>query len=198
MTTTVEFYFDVSSPTAYLAHLKLQAFTEKYDVNVVYEPMLLGGVLNATNNIGPGVIPAKAKYMLLHDIPRFVKRDNVEFQMNPFFPIKSVQLMRCCYAAKELGCFEQYVDFAFKSLWTKRLNLADESVLKAAMIDAGLDGEAILALTQEDSIRQALKDNSDKAVKKGCFGAPTMFIGKEMFFGQDRLDFVEALLVNKT
>ena len=194
MSKKIEFFFDFGSPTAYLAHTQLAGIAKKHNAELVYEPILLGGVHKATNNTPPGLVPAKGKYMLLQDLPRFIKRYSVPFKMNPHFPVNTLAIMRGCYAAKELGIFNEYIDLMFDGMWVKGFNLGDQEVLKNTLNEAGLDAEKILGLISEDSIKAQLKENTEIAVKKGCFGAPTMFIGDEMYFGQDRLDFIEESL----
>lgn len=197
MTKTVELYFDFGSPTAYLAHKKLQELCKKYNAKVAYEPILLGGIFKATGNSAPGLVPAKGRYMMMHDIPRFVARYQVKFAMNPNFPINTVTLMRGCFVAKELGCFEAYVDCVYDAMWAEPQNLGDNDVLCAVLEKAGLDGKAIVEGTQQPHIKDALKDSTAKAVDRGAFGAPLMFVDNQMFFGQDRLDFVEEILAGK-
>ncbi|GAA5314891.1 MAG: 2-hydroxychromene-2-carboxylate isomerase [Candidatus Pelagadaptatus aseana] len=194
MSKTLEFYFDVGSPTAYLAHKELPKIASEYNAELVYEPMLLGAVHKATNNIPPGLVPEKGKYMMLQDLPRFVRRYGVPFQMNPFFPVNTLSMMRGCYAAQQMGVFDQYVDAIFDAMWVKGLNMGDESIFKQVLEEKGIDADALIGLIADPAIKDKLKNNTAKAVEKGCFGAPTMFIGEEMYFGQDRLDFIREEL----
>lgn len=194
MSKTIEFYFDVGSPTAYLADGQLQKLAKQYGAKLVYEPILLGAVHKATNNVPPGLVPAKGKYMLLQDMPRFIARYGVPFKMNPHFPVNTLMAMRGCYAAKVLDCFDAYIDAVFQAMWVQGLNMSNPEIFVSTLNDAGLEGEKISELVATDAIKAQLKANTSKAVDKGCFGAPTMFIGDQMFFGQDRLDFVEEAL----
>lgn len=194
MKTTVEFYFDYASPMAYLAHKRFAYFREKYDVEIVYCPMLLGGVHKATNNQPPVAVIPKGKYMLKYDLPRFVKRYQVPFTMNRNFPFSSLLIMRGAFAAQKMEIFEQYTDVVFDALWVKGLNMGDAEVVKQELLDNGLPAEELLAYTQNPEIKQQLIAATEAAVKRECFGAPTMFVGDEMFFGQDRLDFIEEIL----
>lgn len=194
MSTTIEFYFDLGSPMAYLAHKRFDYLREQYDVDIQYRPMLLGGVHKATKNSPPIAVPLKGMYMLQHDLPRFVKRYQVPFKMNPHFPINTLPLMRGCFAAEKLGVADKYTDVMFDALWNKGLNMADPEVITQVLNDNDLPTAELLAGTQDPEIKQQLIDATEAAVKRNCFGAPTMFVGKEMFFGQDRLDFVEEIL----
>ena len=194
MKKVLNFYFDFGSPTAYLAHTQLQRFAETYDLEVVYEPMLLGALLKANNNLPPAAVPAKGRYMLKYDLPRFVKRYQVPFKMNPHFPINTLHLMRGCFTAEEMGCFKQYVELMFRAMWVDALNMGDLEQVESVMQGAGLDSGTLLALCEREEIKNKLKSHTNNAIEKGVFGAPTFYLGEEMFFGQDRLDFIEAAL----
>ncbi len=194
MSTTVDFYFDFGSPTAYLAYCRLKQLEQQYAVDINAVPMLLGGVFKTTGNASPVSIPAKGAYMNTHDLPRFAKRYNVELQFNPFFPINTLQLMRAAIAAQELGCFDAYMKTVFAAMWQQQLNMGDPDIAASCLTNAGLDAQAILAKSQDPTVKQQLIDNTEQAVARGAFGAPTLYINDEMFFGQDRMDFIEERL----
>lgn len=197
MSKTIEFYFDFGSPTAYLAHTQLKTIANKHNAELIYEPILLGAVLKETKNLAPVSVPAKGQYLIMHDLPRFIKRYGVKFKMNTFFPINTINLMRGCFAAKQIGVFDQYIDTVYDAMWTKSVNMGDETIFIQTLNEAGINGAEILSLIQTDAIKDLLKENTSKAIKKGTFGAPTMFIGDEIYFGQDRLDFIEEALLQK-
>ena len=194
MSKTVEFYFDVGSPTAYLAHKRLGQLSAQYELQVRYIPMLLGGVFKATGNASPVTIPAKGKYMLEQDLPRFAQRYGVPLNFNPHFPINTLNLMRGAIAAGRLGCLEAYVNLAFDAVWVQEKNMGDPVVLSQALSEAGLDAEGLVALSQDPEVKAELLANTEAAVARGVFGAPTLFMDGAMYFGQDRLDFIEAAL----
>jgi 2-hydroxychromene-2-carboxylate isomerase len=190
----LEFYFDVGSPTAYLAFRRLQQLRDRGDFEIVNRPMLLGGVFKAAGSTSPVAIPAKGRYMLEQDLPRFARRYGVELNFNPHFPINTLNLMRGVFAARDLGCEGAYIDTVFRGIWDKAANLGDAEVVGKILQSAGLDAAAIAERSSSPEIKQALISATEEAVRRGVFGAPTMFIGEEMFFGQDRLDFVEERL----
>jgi 2-hydroxychromene-2-carboxylate isomerase len=194
MSITVDFYFDFGSPTAYLAYKRLRQLKQHYTFEINYKPVLLGGIFKASDNQSPVANPAKGAYMLTHDLPRFAERYNVPLKFNPFFPINTLPLMRGAYAAIEEGCFEVYVDTLYSGLWQQELNLGDAEIIKATLVAAGLDADKLMALTQQQHIKDALIAATEEVVARGAFGAPTMYIGDEMFFGQDRIDFIEERL----
>lgn len=195
MTKTVEFYFDLGSPTTYLAHTQLAQICADTKSELIYIPMLLGGVFKATGNASPAVIPAKGRYMF-QDLDRFAKRYGVQLRFNPHFPINTLILMRAVTGMqmRQPQRFAEFVDCLFKVLWVEGRNLNDPQTVAAVLTENGFDPQEIMALTNDESVKTALKENTEAAIKRGVFGAPSMFIGDQLFFGQDRLDFVEEAL----
>lgn len=195
MSKSVEFYFDFGSPTSYLAYTQLPAICAEAGAALVYRPVLLGGVFQATGNASPIAIPAKGRYTLI-DMTRFARRYGVPMKMNPHFPINTLTLMRAATGMqlRQPERFEALLACVFKGMWVDALNLGDPAVLGPLLAEARFDPQALLALTAEQAVKDALKANTEAAIKRGMFGAPTMFVGDEMFFGQDRLDFVREAL----
>lgn len=190
----LEFYFDVGSPTAYLAHCRLLQLRRRYAFELVYRPMLLGGVFKAAGNSSPATVAAKGRYMLEHDLPRFAARYGVELKANPHFPINTLSLMRTALAAGHLGCLEPYVSAVFRAIWVDSEAMGDTEVAARKLAAAGLDTAALGEKSRDPAIKQELIEATQAALARGIFGAPTMFLGEDMFFGQDRLDFVEERL----
>jgi 2-hydroxychromene-2-carboxylate isomerase len=194
MSKTVEFYFDFGSPTAYLAFYRLRQLADQYRATIEYRPVLLGGLFKAANNSSPVAVPAKGRYMMAHDLPRFSQRYGVELNMNPFFPINTLVLMRGSIAARQLGCFDHYADTVFRAIWRDGKNMGDSEVVEQVLTEAGLPTAELLPLTQDAAVKGALAEATEAAVGRGLFGVPTMFVDGDMFFGQDRLDFIEERL----
>lgn len=188
------FYFDFGSPASYLAYKRIRQLESQYDLSVHWVPMLLGGVFKATGNVSPVTVPAKGNYMVNQDFPRFAKRYGVAMQFNPHFPINTLNLMRAAIAAQQLDCFDAYAGAIFDAMWQEQLNLGDIALVAKVLSESGLDAQALIDLSQESDIKAALIANTEAAVGRGVFGAPTMFVGEAMYFGQDRLDFIEAQL----
>jgi 2-hydroxychromene-2-carboxylate isomerase len=156
---------------------------------------LLGGVHKASGNNPPTSVPAKGRWMF-HDIARWAKRYGVAYQMNPHFPINTIALMRAAVGVqtKMPDQFMRFVDVVYKAVWAEARTIGDAAEVGSVLRAAGLDPEHIVALTGDQDVKDRLKGNSDDAVARGVFGAPTFFVGEEMFFGQDRLDFVAEAL----
>ena len=193
MTKKIEFYFDFASPTTFLAFYRLKEIAEKYNAEIDYKGVLLGGVFKATGNSSPVLVPAKARYMNI-DLARFAKRYDIDYALNPFFPINTLPLMRGYYAAKELGLADQYIQETFDRMWKQKANFSKPEALAELVKDLGIDETEFANLVSSDSIKNQLKETTEELVKRGGYGVPTMFQGDEMYFGQDRLDFIEEEL----
>jgi len=195
MSKTVEFFFDLGSPATYLAYTQLPKICAQTGSQLIYTPMLLGGVFKATGNASPAVIPAKGRYMF-QDLDRYAKRYGVPLKFNPHFPINTLMLMRAVTGIqlRHPERFLAFIDCLFKALWVEGRSLDDPATVAAVLTQNGFDPDEVLALTADEEVKAALKDNTEKAVQRGVFGAPSMFVDNQLFFGQDRLDFVvEAL-----
>ncbi|APW44860.1 2-hydroxychromene-2-carboxylate isomerase [Rhodoferax saidenbachensis] len=195
MAKTAEFFLDVGSPATYLAWTQLPALCAQTGATLVYKPMLLGGVFQATGNASPATVPAKGSYMT-DDLGRFAKRYGVPFVMNPHFPINTLQLMRGVIGIqlREPARLDAFLKSVFEALWVKAANLNDPATVAATLAAAGFDPAQVFALVNDPEIKAALKTNTEEAVSRGVFGAPTVFVNGTMFFGQDRLDFVREAL----
>ncbi|MGH2901401.1 MAG: 2-hydroxychromene-2-carboxylate isomerase [Solirubrobacteraceae bacterium] len=189
----VELFYDYVSPFSYLANSQIPGLAKRTGAEVVYRPFLLGGVMQATGNQPPATLPARGAYMP-KDIARWVRRYGLPFRFNPSFPMNTLHAMRAALAAQELGVFPAYHAALFRAAWEEPRNLADAAELRDVIAKAGLDAERILARAGADEIKARLKANTAEAAERGAFGAPTFFVGDEMFFGNDRLDFVEEAL----
>jgi|TARA_B110000027_G_scaffold10974_1_gene9712 2-hydroxychromene-2-carboxylate isomerase len=197
MTKIVEFYFDVGSPTAYLAYNRLKQLQKQYNCVIDYRPVLLGGLFKASGNSSPVMVPAKGRYMMMDDLPRFAKLYDVPLNNNPHFPINTLNLMRGAVAALHGDYFDTYISAVFNAIWVDSKNMGDMETVIEVLSTAGLNAPSILESTQDADIKAKLITNTEDAVKRGLFGAPTMFVNGEMFFGQDRLQFVEMALQTK-
>ena len=186
----IEFFFDYGSPASYLAYTQMPAIAERTGATIIYRPMLLGGVFKATGNRSPIEIPPKGAWMM-GDLARFAKRYGVPYARNPHFPLNTLNLMRGAIAAENEGRLIPYSDAIFRAVWADQRNMEDPIVIAAVLREAGFDPAAMMAAIGTAQVKDGLRANTEEAVARGVFGAPTFFVGKELFFGQDRLDFVE-------
>ncbi|TRO16422.1 2-hydroxychromene-2-carboxylate isomerase [Ectopseudomonas mendocina] len=196
MSKTLEFFFDLGSPASYLAYTQLPALCRECGAELVYRPMLLGGVFQATGNASPAMIPSKGRYMI-RDLARFAERYDVPMRFNPHFPINTLTLMRLLVAVQlhQPARFGAALQALFQAIWVDEVNMSDPARVAEVLAAAGFDAVALQAQIAEPAVKDALKGSTEEAVKRGVFGAPTCFVGEAMFFGQDRLDFVREALI---
>jgi 2-hydroxychromene-2-carboxylate isomerase len=194
-TKQVESFFDVGSPAAYIAWTQMPRLAAETGATVKHRPFLLGGVFQATGNHSPTAVPLKGDYLML-DLGRYATRYGVEFRHNPFFPINTLMLMRGAVGLqmRDAAKMQPYVDAVYRAIWVDAKNMNDPATVAAVLTQAGFDAAALLALTQEPEVKDALKAATQEAVDRGAFGAPTFFVGSDMYWGQDRLDFVKEAL----
>ena len=128
------------------------------------------------------------------DLQWFAARYRVPYQWNPHFPINTLQLMRGATYAQQKGRLLPYSDVVYKAVWADGVNMSDAQEVGRVLSAGGFDPDEFMAAVQDPAIKQALKDATDDAVRKGLFGAPTFIVDGHMHFGQDRLPYVEELL----
>ena len=193
MRKTLEFFYDYVSPYSYLAWLQLPALCQRAGARLVYRPMVLGGLFKLTGNAPP--LGVKAKYRYMHrDLARHAARLGVPILMNSAFPMNTVPALRGAIVAQQQGFFDGYNAAVFRAVWEQDQDISDAAVLEAVLSAADLDAAVIREGIQDQAVKDALAANTDEAAARGAFGAPTLFVGEELFWGNDRLDFVEAAL----
>lgn len=194
MSRSFEFFYDYTSPTAYIGDYAARAVAQRTGAEMVYRPMFLGGVMQATGNQPPGMVAAKGKYMGA-DVPRCAARYGLSFAFNPSFPLKTLPILRASLGleGEELAKFR---DACWTHIWGADgpKNLGDAEEIRALCEKVGLDADRVLAMGKDDGLKTKLLANTQEAIERGAFGAPTYFVGDEMFFGHDRLDYVEDLM----
>lgn len=193
MNKQVEFFFDVGSPASYLAWTQLASIAQRHNAEIVWRPMLLGAVFQAIGNTSPAAVPAKGAYML-KDLKRFSAIYDVPFRFNPFFPVNTMQLMRGVTAYLGTPKFESYLSTIFNALWAEKLNMESPEVVAEVLSKVGIEATDFMARISEPEVKARLKSSTEEAVARGIFGAPSFFVNDEMYFGQDRLSFVEDAL----
>lgn len=186
----LEFFYDYVSVYSYLADSQLQSLD---GAEIVYRPMLLGAVMQATGNRPPATVEAKGRY-LRNDVAAWAKRYGLPLIMNPLFPQNTLHALRLAILAQREGIFPAVHRRLFDAMWVEQRNLGDESGLAGLAAEAGMDPSAVPNGIAGQSIKDELKANTDEAIARGAFGAPTFFIGDRMFWGNDRFDFIREAL----
>ena len=188
MSQKLEFFYDYVSTYSYLANSQVA----KMNADVIYKPMFLGAVMKATDNSPPMTVKAKGAY-LNKDVDRWVKRYDIPFRMNPNFPQNTVNALRLALVAQREGCFDDVHQALFDAMWVHENDLGDVENLAKIATDAGLSSEAIEDVGSAE-IKDELRTNTEEAISRGAFGAPTFYVGDQMFFGNDRFEFIEEAL----
>ena len=188
MTKSIEFYFDFSSPYAYLGFKEIKKYEKKYPFQIKYMPIFLGGLHNSA-----GITPAafnkiKSKYMI-QDTKLVANKRNIKFSFNSYFPIKTVNFMRGVIIAKDDNYEKIYVEKIFDSIWRDGLNMNDNIIINKVLKNLDLNPSIFFGKVSDIKIKDKLKKLTNDALKKGIFGAPTYYVNRKIFFGQDRLGY---------
>jgi len=195
MTKTFDYYFDFGSLATYLAHTQMDNIQAQTGATPIYLPMLLGAVFKATGNASPVSVPAKGQYIFV-DFKRFADGYGVPLNTNPYFPITTTTLMRMLTGLQMRSDdrMHTFMDVIFKAIWVDALNLNDPEVVGTVLREAHFDAADLLHLANEQATKDRLKDVTTQAVERGVFGAPTFFVGDDMFWGQDRIEQLKLAL----
>ncbi|MEJ6593738.1 2-hydroxychromene-2-carboxylate isomerase [Parasphingorhabdus sp.] len=197
MSKTIELIFDFVSPNAYLIWQPLSDLAEKHGATIEITPTFLGGMHKLTGNAPPFIRDAEVKgkndYAML-EMNRFIKKHGLtKFQMNPKFPFNTITLQRMLIALppeKRAG----FIATLLPAIWEQGLDVTDSETLGKILQDGGFDASALLARTQDPAMKKELIDNTEKAVARGAFGIPTIYIDGEMYFGKERLGQIDEQL----
>lgn len=195
----VELVFDFVSPNAYLVWWPLRELVNRYGAGLDVVPVFLGGIHKLTGNAPPMIRDAEVKgknaYAML-EMQRFITKHGLtNYRLHPQFPFNSILLQRMLFAADQDGRGVQFVEALLRPIWEDGLDISSPEAIGTAVSAAGFDAADLFARAQTDEVKQGLAANTDKAVERGAFGIPTMWVdGTEMFFGKERLGQIEELL----
>ena len=197
----LEIFFDCSSPWTYLAFEQAQTLLQDQPVEIVWKPILVGGLFNTVN---PSVyanrdhpVPAKAAYAQ-KDLQDWARHAGIEIGSPPVFPVNSVKAMRGAFYALERDCLVPYARAVFQAYWRDLQDISQDAVLAPLVTAAGLDLEQFFARIATDEYKSKLRTTTDELIARGGFGSPTFFLdGEDMYFGNDRLFLVRRRIEGK-
>ena len=191
MIKSLDFYFDFVSPYSFLAHKEIKKLEKKNSVKAHYKPILLGGLHNLHGIKAPAFIPSKAKFMI-RDCKLVAEKKKIKFKFNSYFPIKTVNLMRGVFIAREDEFESYYIDKIFEAIWEDGLNMNDQNIVDKILKNTNINPKTFFLRASGQSVKNILIKKTDEAFEKGIFGAPTFLINGKVFWGQDRLEFAIA------
>ncbi len=195
----IEFFFDCSSPWTYLAFHNIQSMAAELNEPIAWRPILVGGIFNRIN---PSVyssrehpVPPKMDYML-KDIQDWAQLAQLKICMPPkVFPVNSVKAMRACLWLMPQGKLVPFATAVFEAYWSREEDISQDAVLQRIGESLGIKGADLMAGISQPEIKTQLIANTDEAIRRGAFGSPTMYLGDDMYFGNDRLSVLkEAVL----
>ena len=188
MIKSLEFYFDFGSPYSFLAHKRIRKIEKQNSIEIKYMPILLGGLLKLAGIKANANIPVKAKYMI-KDCKLCAEKYNIDFKFNSYFPISTLNLMRCALVAEKKDFAQNFINKVFDAIWKDGLNLNDNSIVEKLLKNLDINPKIFLMETTDLKIKNQLKKRTDDAYNKGIFGAPSFLVNNKLFWGQDRLEF---------
>jgi 2-hydroxychromene-2-carboxylate isomerase len=199
--TTVEFFFDASSPWTYLAFTGIEKLCAETGATLVWKPILVGGVFNAVNRSvydrRENPVPAKDAYYK-KDMQDWAKVCGITIGEPKVFPLNSVKVMRGAFVAEAQGKLSPYLARMFKAYWTDLRDISQDNEIRDIVQQVGLDPDQFIAAINEQAVKDKLRANTDELIRRGGFGSPTIFVdGDDMYFGNDRLGLVRIAIERK-
>lgn len=197
----LEFFFDCSSPWTYLAFDRIEDVCSAAHAELVWRPILVGGVFNAVNQSvyeqRARPIPPKLRYYA-KDLADWARLYGLRIGQPPVFPVNSVKAMRGAFVAEEHGRIAAFSRAVFEAYWGDLLDISQDDVLAPLVERVGLDPVEFFEKISAPEYKAKLRANTDELIERGGFGSPTMFVdGKDMYFGNDRLPLVEGALAGE-
>jgi 2-hydroxychromene-2-carboxylate isomerase len=197
----IEFFFDCSSPWTWLAFHNIQPMALELGVAIRWRPVLVGGIFNAVN---PSVyefrergVPAKQAY-LRKDLQDWARQAGLTILFPPStFPVNSVKAMRGCILLEPEGKLVPFAQAAFEAYWTDDRDISKDDVLADLCERVGVEPARFFAGIATPAIKEQLKANTDEVIARGGFGSPTIFVGDDMYFGNDRLALVRETILRR-
>ena len=187
MTKSIDFYFDIISPYAYLAYKQIISLNKERKIQFNYKPILLGGLHKLAEITAPAFNEFKMKNMK-NDCNLVALKKNIEFLWNDKFPINSIKIMRG-YLSIDEEIKEIYLENFFNAYWKDNIDFNNIESFKKLLINLSLDTDKFFKDIEKNEIKEKLKEITNLAFKKEVFGAPTFIVNNKLFWGQDRLDY---------
>ena len=193
----IEYYMSHGSPWTFLGHKRINKIASENNCELILMPDNYGEVFPATGGLPVNKRPVQRQKYRLQELARWSEFLKVKLNTEPkFFPSRSLLPSLAIISAKMLK-YENVMDIAYRimeALWVKELDIDDEETLKSIISKLIPTAEELIDFSKQEKVSNEIKKNTEKALKASVFGAPTYIIDEEVFWGQDRLDFVERYI----
>jgi len=194
---TVEMYWEIGSTNTYFALKLIEPILARTGARLVLHPFNLGYVFRTHNYVLMDEPAAKLENRY-RDLARWAEKYDLPFRMPGVFPIKTSRALRAAIAMRKWDLEKPFVAAIFAAYWEQNdASIAEYAGLRPLAEKLGVNGDEFEAHSERDEVRQALIDSTNRGLERGVFGVPSMFVGDELFWGKDRMEFVEDAL-NKT
>jgi 2-hydroxychromene-2-carboxylate isomerase len=198
MPRNVDYYFSLSSPWAYIGNAPFHEVARKHGINITYKPVALGELFPETGGLPlPKRHPSRQKHRM-YELQRWRERRGLSFKLKPKHWPVDAKLADCVVLAivETGGAPNDYLKRAFPAIWEQELNLADPAVIADLLMQAGLKADALLARAASPEIVARYAQNRQDAMDAGAFGSPSFVLDGEVFWGQDRIEFLDDALTS--
>jgi 2-hydroxychromene-2-carboxylate isomerase len=193
----IDYYFTVTSPWSYLGDIRVREIAARYNSTLKYRPVNAGEIFSKTGGLLLKDRSAERQAYRLRELARWSKRLNIQLNLEPkFFPASSQLADKVIIAARDSGIDPGPLTNAFMcAVWVEDENIADPEVVKTVLTAQELDAVTLMASAQQEETARALAAHTEEAISRGVFGLPSYGTEDDLFWGQDRLDFLESSLV---
>ena len=196
MQPTLDFYWDIGSTNSYFAFKLIQPIVKRYNVKVNWHPFNLGFVFRSNNYVLMEEPKAKMRNRKA-DLNRWATFHNLPFKMPDNFPIKTSRALRAAIASRQWNLEFEFMADMFSAYWEQNTGTIGEyATLNAIAEKLGINPDKFEAACESAEVKQALIDSTNQALERGVFGAPSIYLGDELYWGKDRMEFIDAQLAS--
>ena len=195
----IDYFMITLSPFCYLAGDELEQIAEKHGATIAYKPVNLLQIFAATGGIVPADRhPARQAYRM-QELTRVAKAKGLPINLKPaFFPSNPVP---SCYSVINAqnsggGDVAGLCQSFLRACWAEEKDVAEDMVLRACLTENGFDPDLVNSGLLSGAV--VFERNTEEAIKKGVFGAPTYVVGDQIFWGQDRLSYLDEYLAEQS
>lgn len=196
MSRTIRFYFDYISSNAYLAWTQLPALAQRYAATIEPVPVLFAGLLEAHGQLGPAEVIPKAIWTAKNNLRKaaLLGVPLVPPKFHPFNPLLALRVSSLALPDRQRAGI---ISALFEAVWARGLHVSEAPVVRALLVELGLDGDALVTEAESPAAKSALRRQTDEAIARGVFGVPSMELDEELFWGYDDFPYLELRLAGR-